>query len=431
MENPDKIIFELKIDDASMSGVYAISLVSAPAIEQNFVAFSSQKPIQLSINADKRIVTGPVLIPNQYIYRKDERGEYYVYMSDETIFKIREKFHKGTFVFNTTHQHQLPLFGNSVIESWIIEDSAIDKSVLYGYTDLPVGTWMVSIKIEDEKYWNDYVKTGIVKGFSIEGVFSEYAVMQSADVKNISFMITTNTEYNLIDGGIIIVNDDYTVTSNGILLEDGEYELEDGTYFEIYDSYLVAVYPPVYDEVMVDTPDNGLFAKVKQLFGFFSPSKKKKVKKRKINKKSLAQIIKDLIDLQMSKTNLNKQVNFADLTTVDGIVVTVDDTTNRVDVVDANGMVIGYLEFVPAEQAPAPDSTAQSEQTPVSTTESLSNVAEKMAKLEGKLEELFNFTTDFAKSINNSVPNKVQNDKRDFAGQTDSLNTFLKQRNSK
>ena len=431
MENPDKIIFELKIDDASMSGVYAISLVSAPAIEQNFVAFSSQKPIQLSINADKRIVTGPVLIPNQYIYRKDERGEYYVYMSDETIFKIREKFHKGTFVFNTTHQHQLPLFGNSVIESWIIEDSAIDKSVLYGYTDLPVGTWMVSIKIEDEKYWNDYVKTGIVKGFSIEGVFSEYAVMQSADVKNISFMITTNTEYNLIDGGIIIVNDDYTVTSNGILLEDGEYELEDGTYFEIYDSYLVAVYPPVYDEVMVDTPDNGLFAKVKQLFGFFSPSKKKKVKKRKINKKSLAQIIKDLIDLQMSKTNLNKQVNFADLTTVDGIVVTVDDTTNRVDVVDANGMLIGYLEFVPAEQAPAPDSTAQSEQTPVSTTESLSNVAEKMAKLEGKLEELFNFTTDFAKSINNSVPNKVQNDKRDFAGQTDSLNTFLKQRNSK
>lgn len=430
MEKPDKIIFELKIDDASMSGVYAISLVTAPAIEQNFVAFSSQKPVQLSINADKRIVTGPVLIPNQYIYRKDERGEYYVYMSDETIFKIREKFHKGTFVFNTTHQHQLPLFGNSVIESWIIEDSAIDKSVLYGYSDLPVGTWMVSIKIEDEKYWNEYVKTGIVKGFSIEGVFSEYAVMQSADVKNISFMITTNTEYNLIDGGIIIVNDDYTVTSNGILLEDGEYELEDGTYFEIYDSYLVAVYPPVYDEVMVDTPDNGLFAKVKQLFGFFSPSKKKKVKKRKINKKSLAQIIKDLIDLQMSKTNLNKQVKFADLTTVDGIVVTVDDTTNRVDVVDADGMVIGYLEFVPAEQAPAPDSTAQSEQTSVSDTQSV-EMKKAMELLEAKIEKLTSQTIELTAIINNSVPNKVQNDKRDFAGQTDSLNSFLKQRTSK
>ena len=430
MENSDKMVFELKIDDASMSGVYAISLVSSPAIEQNFVAFSSQKPIQLSINSDKRIVTGPVLIPNQYIYRIDERGEYYVYMSDETIFKIREKFHKGTFVFNTTHQHQLPLFGNSVIESWIIEDSEIDKSVLYGYTDLPVGTWMVSIKIEDEKYWNEYVKTGIVKGFSIEGVFSEYAVMQSADVKNISFMITKNTEYNLIDGGIIIVNDDYTVTSNGILLEDGEYELEDGTYFEIYDSYLVAVYPPVYDEVMVDTPDNGLFAKVKQLFGFFSPSKKKKVKKRKINKKSLAQIIKDLIDLQMSKTNLNKQVKFADLTTVDGIVVTVDDTTNRVDVVDADGMVIGYLEFVPAEQAPAPDSTAQSEQTPVSDTQSV-EMKKAMELLEAKIEKLTSQTIELTAIINNSVPNKVQNDKRDFAGQTDSLNSFLKQRTSK
>jgi len=424
MENPDKMVFELKIDDASMSGVYAISLVSAPAIEQNFVAFSSQKPIQLSINADKRIVTGPVLIPNQYIYRIDERGEYYVYMSDETIFKIREKFHKGTFVFNTTHQHQLPLFGNSVIESWIIEDSAIDKSVLYGYTDLPVGTWMVSIKIEDEKYWNDYVKTGDVKGFSIEGVFSEFPIQKLSIPSVNKFMIATNIEYTLMDGAIISVNDDYTVNANGGLLEDGEYELEDGTYFEIFDTYLVAVYPPVYDEVMVDTPDNGLFAKVKELFGFFSPSKKKKVKKRKINKKSLAQIIKDLIDLQMSKPNITK-TKFAELITINEVVVTVDDATNRVDVVDADGMVIGYLEFFPAEQAPAPDSTAQAEQNPVQTD----TVAEKLKDMEVKMENLLAKTVELTNIINSSVPNKVQNDKRDFNAQSDSLNSFLNQRN--
>lgn len=426
MENPDKMVFELKIDDASMSGVYAISLVSAPAIEQNFVAFSSQKPIQLSINADKRIVTGPVLIPNQYIYRIDERGEYYVYMSDETIFKIREKFHKGTFVFNTTHQHQLPLFGNSVIESWIIEDSAIDKSVLYGYKDLPIGTWMVSIKIEDEKYWNEYVKTGDVKGFSIEGVFSEFPIQKLSIPSVNKFMIATNIEYTLMDGAIISVNDDYTVNANGGLLEDGEYELEDGTFFEIFDTYLVAVYPPVYDEVMVDTPDNGLFAKVKELFGFYSPSKKKKVKKRKINKKSLAQIIKDLIDLQMSKPNITK-TKFAELITINEVVVTVDDTTNRVDVVDADGMVIGYLEYFPAEQAPAPDSTAQSEQTPVPTD----TVAEKLKDMEVKMENLLAKTVELANIINTSVPNKVQNDKRDFNTQNDSLNNFLKQRNNK
>jgi hypothetical protein len=39
--------------------------------------------------------------------------------------------------------------------------------------NLPVGTWVGSIKVENEEVWNDYIKTGIVKGFSIEGYFAD------------------------------------------------------------------------------------------------------------------------------------------------------------------------------------------------------------------------------------------------------------------
>lgn len=429
MEN--KLVFELKIDDNSITGVYAISLVSKPAIEKNFVALNKQEPIKFQVDADKRILTGPVLIPNQYIYRRNyDRGEYYVYMSEETINQIVEKFYRGGFNSNTTHQHTFPLFGNLVVESWIIKDPNIDKSVLLGFTDLPVGTWMVSIKIEDEIYWQDYIKTGELKGFSIEGIFAELDTNtkllkdEFKTVKKQLFMVTLETDYILIDGTVIKVNTDYTVSKqDGTLLEDGEYELEDGTYFEVFDTYLVAVYPPVYDEVMVEEPDNGLFAKVKEVFGFYSPNKKKKVKKRKINKKSLAQIIKDLIDLKMSKANTNK-TNFAQLTTINEVVVTVDDTTNRVDVVDTEGMVIGYLEFVPTEVKPATDSTVQSQQTPIE----MNKILTQLQELQEQVTKLSKDNSELNKVITEAVPNKVEHSKSDFNKTNDFLSTFVNQR---
>ena len=58
------------------------------------------------------------------------------------------------------------------MESWIVENKEKDKTALYGL-DVPVGTWMGSVKVQNEDVWNDYVKTGKVKGFSIEGYFAD------------------------------------------------------------------------------------------------------------------------------------------------------------------------------------------------------------------------------------------------------------------
>ena len=73
---------------------------------------------------------------------------------------------------NSTLEHKFELNGLSLVESWIVEDKVNDKSVKYGM-DLPIGTWMGSVKVNNDKVWNEFVKTGKVKGFSIEGYFAD------------------------------------------------------------------------------------------------------------------------------------------------------------------------------------------------------------------------------------------------------------------
>ena len=59
-----------------------------------------------------------------------------------------------------------------VFESWIVEDPKTDKAnTVYGY-DVPKGTWMVKMKVEDKETWKR-IKNGELKGFSVEGSFSD------------------------------------------------------------------------------------------------------------------------------------------------------------------------------------------------------------------------------------------------------------------
>ena len=167
-------IIEMAINEEEWEeGISAISIVENPAIESNFVALSDEKvEVKLAeVDKDKQILIGPALIPNKPIYRKDENGEpYYIYFSGETVAKASELYLSRGKQNNATVEHNFEVDGVSVIESWIVEDPKNDKSVAYGLS-VPKGTWMVTMKIYDEELWQDYVKTGDVKGFSIEGMF--------------------------------------------------------------------------------------------------------------------------------------------------------------------------------------------------------------------------------------------------------------------
>ena len=164
-------IIELILDEMQeMMGIQAISIVESPAIEENFVALKAQEVQVAKQDEEKRILLGAALIPNKPIYRNNGEEEFYVYFTKDTIRRASEMFFQNGNQNQSTLEHQAELKGLSVVESWIVEDEQKDKSRIYGL-EMPVGTWMVSMKVNNDDIWNNYVKTGKVKGFSIEGYF--------------------------------------------------------------------------------------------------------------------------------------------------------------------------------------------------------------------------------------------------------------------
>jgi hypothetical protein len=170
MEELDTI--ELFIDEEkSEDGVQAISLVEYPAIEENFVALSSHKVEFKTINEEKRIIVGLALVPNKKIYRRSKNYEYNIMFSEETVKKASEIYLKNLRNNNTTLEHQELTTGVSVIESWVVEDTAMDKSNLYGLNAVK-GAWVVTMKVDNDEVWQD-VKDKKYLGLSIEGMFSD------------------------------------------------------------------------------------------------------------------------------------------------------------------------------------------------------------------------------------------------------------------
>lgn len=167
-------IVELFIDENEAIGIEAISVVEYPAIEEDFVALKREDIKLAEVDKEKRILMGAALIPNKPIYRRSDDHEYYIYFSRDTVRKASELFFINGNQNKSTLEHQMPLTGLSVVESWIVEDKEKDKSRMYDM-DMPIGTWMVSMKVLNDDIWHNYVKTGKVKGFSIEGYFADKA----------------------------------------------------------------------------------------------------------------------------------------------------------------------------------------------------------------------------------------------------------------
>lgn len=177
-------IVELVIEDNNQElAIDAISLVSAPAIEQDFVFFGKEKNnlTFAKVDEEKRMLVSPALIPNKQIFRYDPNtdSDYYVYFSPETVRKASELYLKHNNHHKATYEHQDRVSGVLTVESWIKEGDS-DKSKMYGF-DLPNGTWFVKMKIENDDLWNK-IKDGELKGLSIEGYFTnKFEQMQNQE----------------------------------------------------------------------------------------------------------------------------------------------------------------------------------------------------------------------------------------------------------
>ncbi len=183
------------IDEEGRLGITAMGLVDMPAIEENWIALS--KMHLAKVDDERRMLYGPALIPDKQILRYDEKGEpYYVYFEKATVSAIAHQFFKKNLQHTTNLQHEIPVTGVTVVESWIKEGKQ-DKSIQLGLPELPDGTWFIGTKVDEDHVWND-VKEGKVRGYSIEGFFNEVGVAMSG-VKNYEAELVLELE-NIISG---------------------------------------------------------------------------------------------------------------------------------------------------------------------------------------------------------------------------------------
>ena len=179
MENKELELREFIIEeDGDIIGdLSLISFVSDPAIGQKFQLFSTGKYIFAQTNKEKMIVTGPAMRPNVKILRQDIDGTYFnAIFTEEQVRKCSEIYLKNSNHTRTNLEHgdlasQNQIEGVYVVESWIVEDPAKDKSTAIGFKEVQKGDWYVSYKVDNKQFWNFIKEYG--GGFSIEGMFMD------------------------------------------------------------------------------------------------------------------------------------------------------------------------------------------------------------------------------------------------------------------
>lgn len=182
-------LYELTIEDPNVDEVFAISLVESPAIESDWVYFDKETVSFAKVDTEQKIVLGAILIPNKRILRIDGEGQpYEVFFTPETIKKLAQNYLAKKYTDKATLEHDSKVSDVTLVESWV-KEGKLDKSNNYGL-NLPEGTWVGMMKINNEKLWNDFVKTGKTKGFSIEGIFEHKLVQASKEELSSNYMLS-------------------------------------------------------------------------------------------------------------------------------------------------------------------------------------------------------------------------------------------------
>lgn len=176
-------VYKARIDPSidSELEVNYIGLVDRPAIERNFQAFKAQqKKTAFVLNEEKRIISGPAMIADMPIYRKDDQlGEYYVVFDKVAIQAIVEKFSAKGYLknFNLFHDAQKQVSDVTIFNSFV-SDADLGVTPLTGFEDIADGSWFISAKVNNEAVW-EAVKAGTIKGFSVEGLFNYVPVAKA------------------------------------------------------------------------------------------------------------------------------------------------------------------------------------------------------------------------------------------------------------
>jgi hypothetical protein len=253
-------LYKIKVNPEDESGVYAVSLVDEPAIEYDWVKLSKQVEMNFSLDTDKKMLYGPMLVPNKMIYRKDENGyEYNIMFEKDTIELIAEKFNKNKLGDKFNLQHSDTQVEAFLKENWLTDNP--DKSQKYGF-DLPEGSWFGAVKIEDDNFWKNKVKEEEVKGFSVE-ILAGAELVELSITNNNPKLKTEEMEKTKLgevkreDGVVIYYDGDIVEVGTPLFLDpelteaapEGEHVLEGGVKVVIAEGKISEIIEPVEEEV--------------------------------------------------------------------------------------------------------------------------------------------------------------------------------------
>ncbi len=262
----DLPFIEFKLSD-DVEGLQAIAFVDAPAIGLNYQAFAPHK-FEI-INEEKRIVMGAAMIPDLPIYRRDERGEYYAIFRKETIKALVQKLFKENKHNNFNEQHNaFKILDGVYIYQSFITDQELGILAPKGFENVADGTWFIAAKVENDEAWSKVKEDGILKGFSVEGVFDlEPYKFKKMNKINLESVINTLKsvfsdeevaaeekifgEAALVDGTIVKWEGELMEgTAITVVLPEGEvaapdgiHEVSDGTIIETAGGLVVNIQP--------------------------------------------------------------------------------------------------------------------------------------------------------------------------------------------
>lgn len=274
MEYP---IYKVVIDmEDEVTGLSAVSLVEHPAVERNFLLFKEDRMLFVA-DDEKQIISGVALLADTPIYRRNERGEYYVVFEKDIIRQLVEKYSKNGLLNSVNLQHNEHTFVNSVI---MVESIIIDKErgvCPIEFNDCPDGSWIVSYHVQDKELWNEIKKGDWFRGFSVE-ITAGLELLETKEVEpkenenkpkknkmNKLFKlaktilkladVVTDKATLIIEGEIEVGKPVFVeVEGEPIEAEDGEYTLEDGRVIVI-EGGVIAEIRPVEEEKPVEAEE--------------------------------------------------------------------------------------------------------------------------------------------------------------------------------
>jgi hypothetical protein len=291
----DLPIIELTLEELEQ-GIDATALVENPAIQRNWMAFKEHKSYEFKThNEDKRILAGALMVADFPMYRNMNGKEFFVKFSSETIEQLADRMvlNNKLTAFNFEHDAKKEL-ADMHIQQFFIINTELGVNTPIGFEELPNGSLFAFVKVNNEQVWNDYVKTGIVKGFSIEGnfatkeEFSEQQIINELEqinkIDNMSDALkklneltdklkakfssdvapteepkkeeeVKMSEATLTDGTIVMYEGELAegtivLLEDGSAAPDGEHTFEDGTVISIEGGQVVAVAKPMTEQEM-------------------------------------------------------------------------------------------------------------------------------------------------------------------------------------